>query len=213
MYQSFIPPSPHTSDSSAPPSAPIGGSLFGAAAAEARFKTLLSQLNAHDLELRNRPVQALRDEITSYAGLDSLPNAYVSSSVAGSNQDCVIAAFRTAKGRQLDENSISGFNTSTDEGIAVVARIYGMSRIRRDELRRLLPELSPNEPPKADARRAFIQAPAVSGMSGRYHAYAAIGIHSRTGKIIAWDTDSVEQEARGAKFKLVPFSLVELAYA
>lgn len=141
------------------------------------------------------------------------PWACISTDIAGSNQDCVLAAFRSASSRKVDESSINRLNTSSDDGIRFVARLYGMGRISSEQLMSLLPRIEPQQISKytqgtnPKARRAFIQAPALDGVRGRYHAYAAVGIDTKTKKVIAWDPDENHRD-----FKLVPPSLIELIF-
>ena len=119
--------------------------------------------------------------------------ATLSRDVSGHNQDCVIAAFRTVK-PGINDLDLASQMTNTEEGIAKVAQVYGMSKIEPDKLPTVLQK----------GRRAFINAPSL-GDPSRYH--AAIGLDA-SGKIIAWDPDNDH-----ADLKLVPVKLVWLAYA
>jgi hypothetical protein len=173
------------------------------------------------LEALSQPATAsgsrgpLLDVVTRYPHWPAVkpPWAWTSKQIGGSNQDCVLAAFRSASSRARDESSMSGFNTSSDDGIRAVARLYGMSSIKATQLRERLPPIAPNQirqymgagNPKTS--RAFIQAPALDNKAGRFHAYAALGIDSQTHKVIAWDPD-----ADHADLKLVPISLIELTF-
>ncbi|HET6254628.1 MAG TPA: hypothetical protein VFE32_11165 [Puia sp.] len=121
--------------------------------------------------------------------------AVTSKSVNKNNNECVLAAFRSAKPGVNDRDLLDKM-TSTEEGIAMTGKVYGMVKISAADLKGIL---------KA-GKRAFINAPAMEG-SG-YHAYAAFGIDDKTGKIIAWDPDNTH-----ADVKLVPFELVISAYA
>ncbi|WP_206954900.1 hypothetical protein [Trinickia acidisoli] len=157
----------------------------------------------------------LMDVVTRYPKWDGQKPIWARSSkeIGGSNYDCVLAAFRSAKGKTLDESAVSNLNTSEDRNIRKVAQIYGMREIKGRDLKAQLPNVSPNEidrytesnSPKH--RRAFIQTPALDNAPGRYHAYAAIGIDSETDKVIAWDPDADHLD-----LKLVPLSLIEMTF-
>lgn len=121
--------------------------------------------------------------------------ATISKQVNGHNNDCVLAAFRTVK-PGINDDALVMKMTSTEEGIALVAHVYGMRTVSKKVLVETL----------RSGGRAFINVPALGG--GGYHAYAALGIDVETGKIIAWDTDN-----NHADIKLVPIELVWLAYA
>jgi len=86
--------------------------------------------------------------------------------------------------------------TSEESAIEYLAGQYGLSKVHPSDLPMYL----------RDGKRAFINAESLDGNG--YHAYAALGIDQKTGKIIAWDTDS-----NHANIKLVPTEKVWLAYA
>lgn len=135
--------------------------------------------------------------VTPYQGpLPKPRDAKTSWTVSGNNSECVLAAFRTAKPGINDSELVSTM-TSTEGGIAQVARVYDMRPIDPSQLAVELQK----------GKRAFINAPSLGGAAGRYHAYTAIGVDPATGKIIAWDTDNDH-----ADLKLVPIELIWLAY-
>ncbi|WP_157644788.1 hypothetical protein [Burkholderia ubonensis] len=132
--------------------------------------------------------------------------ATLSRDVNGHNNDCVIAAFRTAK-PGVNDVAVTSLVTSTEQGISRAASVYGMRKIAPAMLSSILPDTTTEM--RKGGRRAFINAPALGGHGGRhYHAYTAIGVDKATGKIIAWDTDNDH-----ADLKLVPIELIWLAYA
>lgn len=159
------------------------------------------------------PPQALQDAVTKYPhwGRDRPKWGWGSEDIDGSNQDCVLAAFRSVKGAKAGESAVSSLATSTDEGIRTVARIYEMKEIAIGTLRRELPRIRPSEIKKytesSEHTRAFVQAPAIDNKKGRYHAYAAIGIDHDSRKVIAWDPDASDLD-----LKLIPQSLIEMIF-
>jgi hypothetical protein len=159
------------------------------------------------------PRQVLLDAVTKYPHWDGdRPEwGWGSKDIGGSNQDCVLAAFRSVKGQKAEESAVSSLATSTDQGIRTVARIYEMREITIETLRRELPRIRPSEIEKYMApskhTRAFVQAPAMDNKRGSYHAYAAIGIDRDSRKVIAWDPD-----ASHLNLKLIPQSLIEMIF-
>jgi hypothetical protein len=149
----------------------------------------------------------LKDLVTKYGNPFTPSNAYISGQIVNSNQDCVLAAFRTVqRGVPARESEFNGVETSTSEAIERVASAYGMERVTAADLPRILPTVRFGAFPPEGAPRVFITAPALLG-KGR-HAYAAIGIDANSGKIIAWDPDNEHQN-----LKAVPMSLVRQAFA
>jgi hypothetical protein len=120
-------------------------------------------------------------------------SAVISKNINGNNNDCVIAAFRTAR-PGVDDTAIIRTVTSTEDGINLVARVYGMRSIEP----RLLPQFLKT------GKTAFINAHSLGGAS--YHAYAALGM-DESGMVIAWDTDNDEHD-----IKLIPIELIWLAF-
>jgi len=145
--------------------------------------------------------------ITNYLRSYRPDGAWDSKQIAGSNQDCVLAAFRSVKrGIAEGESRFASKMTSRSEDIASLAQAYHMESVDRETLPSFLPALMDRQGPPAGATRAFISTRAASG-PGR-HAYAAIGVDTKTGKIVAWDPDDNEKN-----LKLVPMSFIIKAYA
>jgi hypothetical protein len=172
----------------------MGEFTFQEEMSEAERMRLLEQLNQPSQGLA-APLGGPRITVAP-PELQKIPKGAVHSrQVNGHNNDCVLAAFRTVKSG-VDDNSLMNSMTSTEDGIATVAQVYNMNSISSDELVTRLNR----------GQRAFINAHALSGKS--YHAYAALGIDVTTGKVIAWDTDSTQQN-----IKLVPIDLIWKIYA
>ncbi|MGN6232616.1 MAG: hypothetical protein ACTHNZ_15815 [Trinickia sp.] len=145
--------------------------------------------------------------ITNYLRSYRPDGSWDSKQIAGSNQDCVLAAFRSVKrGIAEGESRFASKMTSRSEDIASLAQAYHMESVDRETLPSFLPALMDRQGPPAGATRAFISTRAASG-PGR-HAYAAIGVDTKTGKIVAWDPDDNEKN-----LKLVPMSFIIKAYA
>ena len=159
------------------------------------------------------PRQALQDAVRKYPHWNrGKPKwAWGSEDIDGSNQDCVLAAFRSVKGEKAGESAVNSRATSTDQGIRTVAQIYEMREIKIETLRRELPRIRPSEIGKymasSEHTRAFVQAPAMDNKRGSYHAYAAIGIDHDSRRVIAWDPDASE-----LNLKLIPQSLIEMIF-
>lgn len=134
------------------------------------------------------------------------------------NTDCVLAAFASARGDMPGFHLTADRNTSTDEAIKKIASAYGMKKIRPNSLRNHLKTIDMGANNIAahiehGSPRAFIQAPALGGNAGRYHAYAAFGFDSKINKVIAWDPDKSEYERTGnVGIRGVPDALIELAF-
>lgn len=220
-YASEVVSSPASSGSSllSPPHKMGAHFLFPEPSGTASAHRPARMTSAEMLEALNRPVTnrgPLLPKITLYPGwVRSKPVwAIGSQQVEGSNQDCVIAAFRSAKGESRNESPLDGRMTSTDEGIRAVAALYGMREIQARDLENNLPKVDRNQQwqeyaTKIDPnhKRAFIQAPALYGGPRNYHAYAAFAIDRETRKVIAWDPDNNHLD-----LKLVPISLIKLTF-
>jgi len=167
-----------------------GSGLFRESLSEKQKQKYLEQLS------QQAPMAPLGGPRISIAPNQFEPeDAVHSMQVAGHNNDCVLAAFRTVKPK-INDSSLVDKMTSTEEGIKRVAYTYSMNRIDQEQLRMLL----------TSGKRAFITAGALYGQG--YHAYAALGLDQKTGKVIAWDTDFTQRD-----IKLVPFELIHLIYA
>lgn len=178
--------------------------FFGSDAASPVAQTAAPQAN--DIAA-HRGTYHVPPAITNYLHSYRPDGVWDSRQIAGSNQDCVLAAFRSVKrGVAEGESRFASMMTSRSEDIANLAQVYHMELVGPETLPSFLPALGDRQRPPYGATRAFISTRAASG-PGR-HAYAAIGFDTKSGKIVAWDPDDNEKN-----LKLVPMSFIVKAYA